>query len=127
MLLTFISSCMILMFHRSRSRIARLNSVRVLSKALCKSRSGPRLMGFIPYLNTVSDYIMINKHRGVCQELSAVESWDDAITFTEAKIRELKASIQGFKMAKDRGDKWLGGIPTQANHPTPEKEPCHTV
>ena len=50
----------------------------------------------------------MHKQRGVCQELSAVESWDDAIIFAEAKIRELKASIQGFRMAKERGDKWLG-------------------
>ena len=57
-----------------------------------------------------------------CQELSAVENWEDAIAFTEAKIRELKEAVRGFRMAKERGDKWLG---TQSTNQS--QESCHSV
>jgi hypothetical protein len=48
----------------------------------------------------------MNKAR--CQQISSVENWDDAIAFAEAKIKELKEAIRGFRSAKERGDPWLG-------------------
>ena len=43
-----------------------------------------------------------------CQAISAMENWDDAIAFTEAKIEELKDAIRGFMRAKQRGEAWPG-------------------
>jgi hypothetical protein len=50
---------------------------------------------------------MINKTKSQeVSELSSVKSWDDAIAFAQAKIRELKKAVAGFEAAKTRGDVW---------------------
>ncbi len=47
-----------------------------------------------------------------CQEQSAVKSWDDAIRFAKAKIKELEDSIEGAEIAQKRGDPWPGEAAT---------------
>jgi len=53
------------------------------------------------------------KNRQVNSPAEKPDSWDGAISFAKAKIRELKRAIEGFKMAKKRGDQWPGESATQ--------------
>jgi ribosomal protein L17 len=48
----------------------------------------------------------VSQRKSTVENLDSALSWDDAISFAKAKIKELNRAIEGFEMAKKRGDLW---------------------
>ncbi len=48
----------------------------------------------------------VRQDKSPVENLNSALSWDDAISFAKAKIRELSRAVEGFEMAKKRGDEW---------------------